>query len=356
MTSSYVFIHTLCTINTKALLLISGLCLYLLIFLVRSELVTLPSFSLKAPDDGKPHYVTVKLGGQLGNQLFRIAATLAYAKDHNLIPLFPDLHLESDNISYNRDRIFFRLDSSESPIPLKNYNLGRMNYEKIPGDMQDVCFDGGFFSWKYFDHYKEYIIEQFAPSKEITQTLESKYADLLAHPKTVAVHVRTYSKQVHEKGLHFVGWNYFDRTLSQFPKDSLFVIFSDRINFSRANFLKRYPDLNFVFIEGNDHIEDFFLMSRMKAQILSKSTFSWWAAYLNQTPDLIVYSPVKSGIDFLSPKTKSFIKKLLLLTPEWDESEYMYPTWRIAYYDLEPFPEYIYDYDDVSTSVCPNDK
>ncbi len=342
--------------NVKKLILVLSCCLYLLIFLVHSELITLPSFAPQKPDDGKLHYVSVKLGGQLGNQLFKIATTLAYAKDNHLIPLFPDLHLDADNISYNRGRIFFHLDSSDSPVPLKDYLLQRVNYEKIPVGMQDVCLDGGMFSWKFFDHHKDFILEQFAPSQEVTQKLESKYRDLLAHPKTVAVHVRTYSKLVHERGLHFVGWNYFDRTLRQFPKDSLFVIFSDRINYSRTHFTNRYPDLNFVFIEGNDHIEDFFLMSRLKAHILSKSTYSWWAAYINKTPNLIVYSPVKSSIDFLSPGTKSILKKMVLLTPEWDESEYIYPTWRIAYYDLEPFPDDINDYNDVSTSVCSNDK
>lgn len=340
----------------KKLLLVAGLGLYLTLFLVRAEIISLPSFTTAEPDDGNPHYVTARLGGQLGNQMFKLASALAYAKDNDLIPLFPDLHMDSDNISYNRDRIFFRLNNNESPVPLKNYEIFRMNYEKMPVGMKDVSLNGGFFSWKFFDHSKDLILEQFAPSSEVLAKLESKYADLLAHPKTVAVHVRTYSKPVHEKGLHFVGWNYFDRTLSQFPKDSLFVIFSDRINFSRANFTKRYPDLQFVFIEGNDHIEDFFLMSLMKAQILSKSTFSWWAAYINKTPNLIVYAPVKSGFDWLTP-TKSWIKRILLLkSAPWSEEEYNLPSWTIAYYDVEPFPTDIYDYDDVCTSVCPNDK
>lgn len=343
-------------LRMKKLLFLLGGGLYLTFFLIRAEIVTLPSYKTQEPNDGKPHYVTARLGGQLGNQLFKIAATLAYAKDNGLTPLFPDLHMESDNISYNRDRIFFRLDSHESPVPLKEYNVLRMNYEELPAGMKDVALNGGFFSWKFFEPHKDLIIEQFAPSQEVLAKLETKYADLLAHPKTVGVHVRTYSKPVHEKGLHFVGWHYFDRTLSQFPKDSLFVIFSDRINYSRAHFTKRYPDRQFVFIEGNDHIDDFFLMSRMKAQILSKSTFSWWAAYINTTPNLIVYAPVQSGTDWLTP-TKSLIKKLLLMKSfPWSEEEYNLPSWTIAYYDVEPFPEDIYDYDDVSTSVCPNDK
>lgn len=340
----------------KHLLLIFVSLLYLVLFLIRAEVLSLPPYTTREPEDGKPHYVSVKLGGQLGNQLFRIATTLAYAKDNGLIPLFPDLHLETDNISYNRDRIFFRLDSRESPFPLKTYEIDRLNYSKIPEGMKDITLDSGFFSWKYFDHHRNLLLEQFAPSEEINQRLEAKYADLLAHPKTVGVHVRTYSKPVHDQGLHFVGWNYFERTLSHFPKDSLFVVFSDRIHFCKANLTKRFPDLNFVFIEGNDHIDDFFLMSRMKALVMSKSTFSWWAAYLNQTPNLIVYAPIKSGINFLSPQSKAFIKQLLLLPPTWNESEYLHPAWNIAYYDLEPFPEDIYDYDDVSTSVCPIDK
>ena len=57
--------------------------------------------------------VACRIFGQLGNQLYQIAATLAYARDYDAIPIFLELHKQEDRISYNRDRIFFRLDTSK---------------------------------------------------------------------------------------------------------------------------------------------------------------------------------------------------------------------------------------------------
>ena len=53
-------------------------------------------------------YVTCHFLGQLGNQLYQAAATLAYAWDNGLEPIFPELVTRTDlNISVNREKIFF---------------------------------------------------------------------------------------------------------------------------------------------------------------------------------------------------------------------------------------------------------
>lgn len=299
------------------------------------------------------------MGGQLGNQLFHTATCLTYAWDHDLIPVFPVLNEQANNLSYNRDRIFFRLNSSPSPIPLTLYRVQAPNFEALPEDLSNVLLEGGFFSWKYFDHHREKLLALFAPSQEIVDTLQCKYSDLLAQDNTVAVHVRTYSKQVHEEGLHFVGMQFFQEAIAKFPSSSLFVVFSDRPAWTKAHFQTTFPDKNFVFIEGNDHVEDLFLMSMMKHQILSRSTFSWWAAYLNQNPNKVVIAPVKKGLGLpILFKRPIFNIMGWLGNPTWINEDYHLPEWETLTYNVEPYPTDIYAYGDgdESKSVEPKDK
>lgn len=289
--------------------------------------------------------------------MFHISACLAYAWDHNLTPLFPVLNETHNHLSFNRDKIFFRLDPNPSPVALTDYATFQPNFEKLPDNLSNVLLEGGFFSWKYFHHHRDKILSVFAPSQEVIDYLQNKYSALLAQDNTVAVHVRTYSKKVHDEGLHFVGMQFFEDTMEKFPSDTHFVIFSDRIHWCKAHFTKRFPEKNFVFIEGNDHVQDLFLMSMMKHQILSRSTYSWWAAYLNQNPDKIVYAPVMKNLG-LPHWFKAPIFALLQFMGKiyWINEEYHLPEWNVLYYTLEPYPEDIYGYGDVSASVEPKDK
>lgn len=325
------------------------------VILARILFLTLPE---KAPSvSTEKTYISANPGGQLGNQMFNFAAVLAYAWDHELTPIFPSLNSSSVNLSYNRDNIFFRLDSSTPPVTLTPYTTAYLNYEPFPDDLKNVVVEGGCFSWKYFDHHRDKIIAQFAPSEALVNKLTSQYADLLSKENTVAVHVRTYSKRLHEEGGHFAGFKYFTEALNQFPNDATFVVFSDRINWAEANFKKRFPEKNFVFIRGDNHIDEFILMSMMKHQILSKSTFSWWAAYLNKNPDKLVYHPRYVG-RYLPDAIKTPIQKVMRKFGKvvWIDEEYHLPEWKALPYEIEPYPEDIYDYGDESASVFHLDK
>jgi hypothetical protein len=87
----------------------------------------------------------------------------------------------------------------------------------------------------------------------------------------------------------FPGIAYYERAVSLFPEDSLFIICSDDIKWCKNHL--SHLSKNLIFIEGNIHTHDFYLMSLCKHNIISNSTFSWWAAYLNPNPDKITVTP-----------------------------------------------------------------
>lgn len=243
-------------------------------------------------------FVTPSLLGQLGNQLFQVATAYATAKDHDAELLLPDIKdhsllpladLRDLKIIENYKTVFSSLKVKNKSVPIEyTYKDPAFGYSEIPYQ-PNMRILGYFQSYKYFDHHKEDIISLFSPSEDIISYLKNKYASILEHPKTVAVHVRTYQKC--PKEFYFLGWDYFLQAMDKFPSDHLFVFFSDNIGACKRTFLKKAKGKNMVFIEKNTHYHDLYLMSLCKHNIISNSSFSWWGAYLNKNPEKIVYSP-----------------------------------------------------------------
>ena len=97
--------------------------------------------------------------------------------------------------------------------------------------------------------------------------------------------------------------------MQNFSKDAMFLVFSDNMDWTK----KELEGLakNMFFVEGEKYYHDFFLMSLCDHNIISNSTFSWWAAYLNKNPNKIVTAPKKWFNEQLGKNTKD------LIPPEW---------------------------------------
>lgn len=310
------------------------------IILLISSFICLSSISADVnPNPTKGFLVCEgKANGRLGNQLFLFSSHLAYAWDHEFKPVFPCLNNPINDLPFNRDRIFFKLDASDFPYKVNiKHTLRHACYESIPGfsNSKNISLKGYFFSWKFFHHHREKLLSLFEPSEEVSDLLNAKYGELIEMENTVAVHVRTQSRWLQRLGIFFVGLNYFKLAFDEFPEDMTFVVFSDRINWCKENFSRHFPDREFIFIEGNDSVEDFFLMSLMKHQIISNSTYSWWAAYLNQNPEKRVIVPCK----------------LIRNAQFWPAEDLYPPEWQIIDYDPsnEPYPDDMEAYDDLTT-------
>jgi hypothetical protein len=145
------------------------------------------------------------------------------------------------------------------------------------------------YPFAYFKLHRKEIIDLFGPSVEVQKRLESKYREILEHPKTVAVHVRTYSPNL---TIHWcLGADYFERAMSYFSNDHLFVIFSDRIDWCKKYLHLEGREVRFM--ENNSHIDDLYLIAACKNVIMSNSTFSWWGAYLKDETTGVVLAPEK---------------------------------------------------------------
>jgi hypothetical protein len=102
--------------------------------------------------------------------------------------------------------------------------------------------------------------------------------------------------------------------IRQKTADPVFFIFSDDIQWVKDNL----PLPGAVYVTGNTGLtgfRDMQLMSCCKHHIIANSTFSWWGAWLNQTPGKIVVAPAKWG----HGQFKNYSRKLL--PPSWHRIE-----------------------------------
>lgn len=232
-------------------------------------------------------------GGRLGNQMFQVATTLSVAFDHNAKAVFPEFaEWKDDDLPENMRQVFFRLDTHRAHKSAGTFREhDDFNFVPIPYK-PNIRLLGYFQSERYFRHNKDKILPYFEPRSELSDYLKSKYADLLNHPNTVGMHLRAYNVEnpyIVSKVMTPVTFDYFNKAASLFGNDALFVIFTDNVPWAKE-ILSRF-DRPYLIIENENQYGDFYLLSYMKHQIISNSTFSWWAAYLNKNPHKIVIAP-----------------------------------------------------------------
>ena len=234
-------------------------------------------------------FVVGELEGQLGNQLFIIAATVSLALDHNAIPIFPDLEKKGQyNIPLNRKKLFSHLNTRLPHPPQHSYKEPFYHYAKIPY-RPNIKISGYFQSEKYFAHHKQEILALFTPPQKIISYLTEKYSDILTHPKAVSIHVRFYHEDPEQKCHLAPRKEYFEKAMEPFPKETLFVVFSNDAEKCKELFCGTTRNLRYIEHESYHH--DFYLMSLCQHNIICNSSFSWWAAYLNPNSSKIVVAP-----------------------------------------------------------------
>jgi hypothetical protein len=217
-----------------------------------------------------------KLGkfGRLGNQLFQISSTIGIANKNNLSYGFPE---------WEYSKYFEKkLPEFNDLIQYREFYIDFCYKEFIIVDRTDI--QGYFQSWKFFKEID--IINIFKLKSEY-----EKYIDKYNYKNTVSIHVRRgdYLNNTHVYPI--LSYDYYIRSLDLIKKSGVInptiFIFSDDIEWCKNKF--DFP--NQIFIQEEQDIIELFIMSRCKNNIISNSTFSWWAAYLNQNIDKIVICP-----------------------------------------------------------------
>jgi len=228
-----------------------------------------------------------KIQGGLGNQLFQWAIAKSYSIKHNCrcafdtsfypTQSFRKLQLDKFDIEFD---IIQRVESPIIRI------IDDFNYREIPYDINfDIYLDGFWQSEKYFIENEDIIRNELSPNEKILEKLRrTPFMD----ENCVSIHIRR-TDYTTSQGYHPVQpIEYYESALNIIGRYDYIFVFSDDIEWCRQNLTFR----NMIFMTGLTDIEDMWVMSLCKNNIISNSSFSWWAAWLNKNVNKVVIAPM----------------------------------------------------------------
>lgn len=266
--------------------------------------------------------VITKLYGGLGNQMFQYAAGAALAKRLKT-NLYMDLgwfdaikgnsevtqrvyELDGFNIKPKginaKDKISARLR------PPKVFKEGALDYNADFEALQgNIILDGYWQSHKYFEDYRDLILDTFKfPAK--TSANNKRLLKAINASQSISVHIRRgdYNTKAGRSYHGLISLTYYKKAIGLIQKtvdNPVLFVFSDEIEWCKKNIKFELPT-TFIDSNGpNSGVEDMRLMSACKHNIIANSSFSWWAAWLNQNDEKQVYAPktwfkaVKANLD-----------------------------------------------------------
>ncbi|HCY64042.1 MAG TPA: alpha-1,2-fucosyltransferase [Oxalobacteraceae bacterium] len=166
------------------------------------------------------------------------------------------------------------------------------NFEKLTSP---VALEGYFQSCRYFTCVEEELREQFQPSEALSEAAQ-KTANLIEQaPCAVSLHVRRGDYlSAQANGVHGVlGLDYYRRAIAHMQAQhgaAIFFLFSDDPDWVKAH-IGAGIACELVHGDPSRPWEDMALMARCDHHIIANSSFSWWGAWLNPSPNKLVIAP-----------------------------------------------------------------
>ena len=270
--------------------------------------------------------VIAKLQGGIGNQLFIYACAKSLSIERKK-KLFLDCELgffkdkferkiELENFSINDKFIILKGLKKYTYIYLMKFIIFLLKKLKIKNYQGDIIqfeeglklkkknfyiIDGYFQSEIFFQKHKK-IIKENLKLKQISNQLNSEIT-ILSKVDHVALHIRDFDfdhMRLREAKRLNLDEIYYIKSINFFKskyKNPTIIVFSDQT----ANIKKLqniFPDLEIKLYINKFNLSDteiLWLMSNFKNLIISNSTYSWWAAWLNNDYNKKVLCP---SLDF----------------------------------------------------------
>lgn len=257
----------------------------------------------------------VRICGGLGNQMFQYAFGRYLSFKHNKELLIDASFFK--NKSSNREIVISKLNIQckisfdtyktqkyfQNPTINKYFNYFLLNFNiysesKVSNFKKDLLkknkgyFDGYWQTEKYFYPIRDILIEEFKP-KHISFEI-SNLIDKIENTTSIGLHVRkadylyVINSGIYANCSKSYYMNSINLMLNKFS-NAVFYIFTDDLNWVNNNL--NFTNIKHEFV-SKDPIEDLYIMSKCKHNIISNSTFSWWSAWLNEYSKKVVIAPL----------------------------------------------------------------
>lgn len=260
--------------------------------------------------------IITKISDGFGNQLFMYACGYAIAKRLNA-PLLLDIsYLDNSTLrKYELNKLNIKYKSIFTTRKQKYYPL-KVAYRKLyhawlhmkgfrifkekqtyiyNPDIEQLkdktCLYGYWQTEKYFKDYRSDILKMFIPNYPLSTECK-EYIKKVQQCNSVAVHVRRGDYV--NLGI-CLDQSYYHQAILKMEErieTPQYFIFSDDIEYAKQLFKGKNGYFTYVQYQSeNATIEDLFIMKSCKHIVMANSSYSWWAAWLNDNPDKIVIHP-----------------------------------------------------------------
>lgn len=266
--------------------------------------------------------IVVRLMGGLGNQMFQyaIGRRLSIARDAPLVldldwyhrssgsstPRSFELHRypTAARVATTMERLSFRARASRIGHRHPWLQLGWKFYREATFDHDpsvlhlsgNVHLDGYWQSPLYFENIADVLRADLTPTARLSSR-DVEIANQISQSNSVSVHVRrgdyvnnpsatahhgTCTPEYYQRALALIGATHMEPHL---------FVFSDDTEWSRIA-LSLPGRVTFVDHNGPDAaFQDLRLMSMCTHHVIANSSFSWWGAWLNPSPQQMVIAP-----------------------------------------------------------------
>lgn len=237
--------------------------------------------------------IIVHFMGGFANQIFQYAFYLKLSEIYGSTNIFADIS-HFDNC---KDHGGFKLNSF---VKLQYINItndktiliNENNYSSfIYNPKKKYLFVGYWQDEKFFPSNKQMLYEIFNISK--LKLNNKTILNEINSTTSVSIHIRRgdyLNNYIHGNIANEIYFTNAISYINSLIKNPSYFVFSDDIEWCKQN-------LEFnnkvTFISGNEQCveQDIILMSQCKHNIISNSSFSWWAQELNKNPNKIVVTP-----------------------------------------------------------------
>jgi len=268
-------------------------------------------------------YNLIASPGRLANQMFKYAALKGIAKnmgyEYCIPPSYPII--EKNKLLYKTTTKYLLKRNKHnhklfSAFQMKSLNKVQINYLSSDELIQEKSFEfdeeifnncpddiniwGFFQSEKYFSNVRESILDDFSFKKKFR---EKAKLELRRFESPISIHIRRSDYLTNENHSP-LGVDYYDSAISNYPKNSTFLIFTDDVSWVKNQKLFKQNNM-FVMSEllKNNYL-DLCSMTMCDSHIIANSSFSWWGAWLSKQKKVIApkYWFKNSKLEYLNTK------------------------------------------------------
>ena len=279
--------------------------------------------------------LVVRVFGGLGNQLFQYVFGVYLNKTFGIDVTYDIEHYSSNNLrEFVLENYGISLQKSNKNINSKFYKFKSLTINKLynyillnnyftdnsikkikKNNLKNISYFNGYWQKKYFFDFVKDSFKVNLNKKHLL--INYKIIETIKNDQNaVSVHIRRGDYLLRKNKLifkncsikYFLDAEQYLLTQDELNKLNLYI-FSDDMQWVQSNIT--FVSNCIYMTEQKFDFVDLYLMSMCKHNIISNSTFSWWAANLNQNDKKIIISPAQWYTNKYSKKENINMNDLL---------------------------------------------